>query len=77
MGEGQGRVKLASIYSQKCGDVKVRKEKGKVVMGDTNDGFRAGGANKGEWTHAFAKAELRVLNREGLWANMPTRFPSG
>ena len=77
VGGEEGRVKMASVYSQKCGDVKVRKEKGKVVMGDTNDGLRGHGENGREWASTFAKAELRVLNREGDWASMPTRFPSG
>ena len=46
VGEGEARVKMASIYSQKCGDVKVGKENGKVVMGDTNDELRGGGGQK-------------------------------
>ena len=76
VGGEKGRVKMASVYSQKCGDVKVRKEKGKVVMGDTNDGSRGHGENGRAWASTFARAELRVLDREGDWASMPTRFPS-
>ena len=54
-------VDALAVQEQKCGDVKVGKEKGKVVMGDTNDGLRGGGGNKTQWKSSFAKLGIQII----------------